>query len=262
MLNFLRFLFGRYFWIQCGSELSYKGQWKSGRFNGYGHLKYKNGSEYVGHFVDGVKHGNGWYSSSSGYEYEGDWHKGKQSGKAKIQYKNGDVYTGEVKDSLRDGFGELYQVSAARNFKGTWIKNHIEKDAEIKDQNWLFKGSVDLKSNVGYGEIEYKDGSIYIGEIRAFKRQGKGILKMANGHSINGIWNNNINVESAIIFDEYGFRWDGNLENMQPVGRMKTTRPDGIIYDSVWRDGAMLQSLSIQKISTKMRNTSETRNIN
>jgi len=256
MLNFLRFLFGRYFWIQCGSELTYKGQWKSGRFNGYGHLKYKNGSEYVGQFAHGVKHGKGWYSSSSGYEYEGDWLKGKQSGTAKIQYKNGDVYTGEVKDSLRDGFGELYQVSAARNFKGTWTKNQIGKDAEIKDPNWLFTGSVDLKSNFGYGEIEYRDGSIYFGYMKAFKRQGKGILKLTNGHTINGIWNNNINVESAIIIDEYGFRWDGDLENMQPKGYIKTTRPDGIIYDSFWENGAMLQSLSVNILSDKARKTS------
>lgn len=251
MLNFLCFLFGRYFWIQCSSELTYKGQWRSGRFNGYGHLKYKNGSEYVGQFVDGVKHGKGWYSSSSGYEYEGDWLKGKQTGKAKIQYKNGDVYTGEVKESLRDGFGELYQVSAARKFEGTWTKNQIGKDAKIKDPNWIFKGSVDLKSNVGYGEIKYRDGSVYVGETRTFKRQGKGILKMANGHTIDGIWNNNINVESAIIFDNYGFRWSADLENMQPVGHMRTTRPDGIIYDSFWRDGAMLQSISVSLKSVK-----------
>lgn len=253
MLVFLRSLFGKYFWIQYSSELAYKGQWKLGHFSGYGHLKYKNGSNYVGQFVDGVKHGKGRYSSSSGYEYEGDWFKGEQSGYAKIQYKNGDIYTGNVKNSLRDGFGELYQGQSGRNFKGTWIKNQIGQDVEIKDPNWLFKGSIDFGSTLGCGVIEYRDGSVYVGETKAFKRNGQGILKLANGRTISGIWSNNINVESATMFDNYGFRWDGNLENMQPVGYMKTTRPDGIIYDSVWDGGVMLQSLSVS-ISKKRAN--------
>jgi len=245
MLNFLRFLFGRYFWIQCGSELTYKGQWKSGCFNGYGHLKYKNGSEYVGQFVDGVKHGKGWYSSSSGYEYEGDWLKGKQSGAAKIQYKNGDVYTGEVKDSLRDGFGELYQVASTRNFKGCWNKDNLEGEVEIKEPAWTFKGKLDFQKSVGQGVLQYQDGSEYRGNIQNFKRHGKGQLQLKMGQKITGIWINNINVESAIILDNRGFRWSGDLENMQPVGHMRTTRPDGIFYDSFWRDGAMLQSISV-----------------
>ena len=56
-----------------------------------------------------------------------------------------------------------------------------------------------------------------------------------------------MNVKSASIIDEHGFEWMGDLHNMQPSGRMKTKRPDGIVYDSVWGNGAMLQSLSIIK---------------
>ena len=101
MLVFLRSLFGKYFWIQYSSELAYKGQWKLGYFSGYGHLKYKNGSNYVGQFVDGVKHGKGRYSSSSGYEYEGDWFKGEQSGYAKIHYKNGETINTQHRINLK-----------------------------------------------------------------------------------------------------------------------------------------------------------------
>jgi len=247
MLNFLRFLFGRYFWIQCGSELAYKGQWKSGRFNGYGHLKYKNGSEYIGQFVDGVKHGKGWYSSSSGYEYEGDWLKGKQSGAAKIQYKNGDVYTGEVKDSLRDGFGELYQVSSTRNFKGCWDKDNLKGEVEIKEPKWTFKGKLDFQKSVGQGVLQYQDGSEYRGNIQNFKRHGKGQLQLKMGQRITGIWNNNINVESATIIDEHGFTWRGQLKNLLPNGRFDISRPDGIVYQSIWSEGQILEALSVER---------------
>ena len=56
-----------------------------------------------------------------------------------------------------------------------------------------------------------------------------------------------MNVKSASIIDEHGFQWMGDLHNMQPAGRMQTKRPDGIIYDSVWENGAMLQSLSVSR---------------
>ncbi len=63
-----------------------------------------------------------------------------------------------------------------------------------------------------------------------------------------------MNVKSASIIDEHGFQWMGDLHNMQPSGYMKTKKPDGIIYDSVWENGAMLQSLSVD-ISQKSKNS-------
>ena len=246
MFNFLLFVFGKYFWIKVSNELKYKGHWKAGRFHGFGYLKYANGSEYLGYFVNGAKQGYGSYSSASGYKYKGGWHNGRQTGSAQIFYKNGDVYTGEVKAGLRFGYGTLYQDSTARSFAGNWIRDMLEGPIDILDENWIFKGTKDLKSGIGSGVLSYKDGSSYSGDLMNFKREGYGTLDLSNGDRICGIWSNNINVQSAKILDQFGFVWDGNLENMKPSGHMKTTRPDGIVYDSFWEDGAMLQSLSVR----------------
>ena len=87
--------------------------------------------------------------------------------------------------------------------------------------------------------------SKYSGDIVAFKREGEGTLTFKSGEKISGLWTSNVNVKSASIIDEQGFQWMGDLYNMQPSGRMKTQRPDGLVYDSIWENGAMLQSLSV-----------------
>lgn len=126
----------------------------------------------------------------------------------------------------------------------------MKENIEITDQRWTFKGSVEIASGTGNGVLEYKDGSKYSGQVVGFRRDGKGKLEFKSGEVISGIWSDNVNVQSATITDEHGFQWIGDLHNMQPNGYMKIRRPDGILYDSVWDNGAMLQSLSID-ISSK-----------
>ena len=245
MKNIYRFLFGRFFWIQYSKQLKYKGTWRKGLFHGRGTLKYANGSIYTGEFFKGSKNGHGHYISSEAYEYIGDWVGGKQSGNAQINYKNGDFYTGKVKDGLRNGYGELFQVSSSRNYKGQWATDTLQGELEITDPNWTFYGSMDVSTGSGSGTFNYKDKSKYVGGVVGFKREGEGTLEFKSGEIISGIWSENVNVNAASIIDEHGFHWMGDLHNMQPSGRMKTKRPDGIIYDSVWENGAMLQSLSV-----------------
>ena len=245
MKNIYRFLLGRFFWIQYSKQLKYKGTWKNGLFHGKGTLKYSNGSTYTGEFFEGSKNGNGHYISSEGYEYVGDWLSGKQTGKAQVNYKNGDLYTGNVKNGLRHGQGELFQVSSSRNYKGQWNADTLHGEMEITDPNWTFHGSIQVSTGTGSGTFNYKDGSKYSGDIVAFKREGEGTLTFKSGEIISGLWTSNVNVKSASIIDEQGFQWMGDLYNMQPSGRMKTQRPDGLVYDSIWENGAMLQSLSV-----------------
>ena len=245
MKNIYRFLFGRFFWVQYSKQLKYKGTWSKGRFHGKGTLKYANGSTYTGEFFEGSKNGHGHYMSSEGYEYIGDWVGGKQTGKAQVSYKNGDLYTGKIKDGLRHGHGELFQVSSSRNYKGQWIKDTLQGEMEIIDPNWTFNGSMHVGTGTGSGTFNYKDGSKYSGQVVALKREGEGTLQFKTGEIISGIWIGNVNVKSASIIDEHGFHWIGELQDMQPIGRMKTKRRDGIEYESFWRNGAMLQSLSV-----------------
>ena len=45
--------------------------------HGKGHMKYKDGKEYIGDYYEDQRHGQGLYKFGDEREYEGGWVKGK-----------------------------------------------------------------------------------------------------------------------------------------------------------------------------------------
>ncbi|XP_075035766.1 radial spoke head 10 homolog B isoform X2 [Mixophyes fleayi] len=102
---------GRMKWLSSNEE--YMGQWEHGIQNGLGthtwFLKRVPGSqyslrnEYVGNFVDGVRHGQGRYYYANGAMYDGEWKNNKKHGMGKFIFKNGKIYIGEfVEDQIAE----------------------------------------------------------------------------------------------------------------------------------------------------------------
>jgi len=48
--------------------------------NGKGHLKWPDGREYDGSFLDDKRHGEGTFTWKDGRQYTGNWKEGKQHG--------------------------------------------------------------------------------------------------------------------------------------------------------------------------------------
>jgi hypothetical protein len=62
---------------------------------------------YEGEFVDGLKHGHGYFRSVSGYRYKGDYTNDVRTGKGQIFDQNNDlIYEGEVNNGLPNGKGK------------------------------------------------------------------------------------------------------------------------------------------------------------
>ena len=163
MKNLYRRLFGRLYWVQYSKELSYKGEWKHGSFNGEGHLKYANGNTFTGSFKSGTKNGFGHYKTSNGFEYIGDWLNGYQTGFGAICYKNGDLYEGDVQNGLRNGEGRFFQASDCVWYKGAWIQSILYGHVEISCSEWIFEGQLPEKDVISLGKLTYPDGSKYEG---------------------------------------------------------------------------------------------------
>ncbi len=121
----MRYIFGRFFWVNVSEVAKYRGAWKNGLFNGLGRLIYKNGSEYNGFLKNGIRHGEGNFKSITGYSYSGQWISGHKRGHANIFYINGDSYHGFVKNGLRQGVGELSIYSSKTSINGTWKKDYL-----------------------------------------------------------------------------------------------------------------------------------------
>lgn len=53
----------------------YTGEFKNGRYHGYGFLVNHEGDQYAGEFKDGKKHGHGQLTLACGDTYIGQWEK-------------------------------------------------------------------------------------------------------------------------------------------------------------------------------------------
>ena len=75
---------------------------------GKGMMKYLNGCQYVGFFVNDKREGYGKCYYPNGSIYTGYWKDGKRHGRGEIRYANGDRFDGEWKEDLRHGAGIYY----------------------------------------------------------------------------------------------------------------------------------------------------------
>lgn len=55
---------------------------------------YKNGSKYIGQWVNGFRHGNGKIIWPDGASYEGQWGFGQPTNHGIFKFSNGDIYEG------------------------------------------------------------------------------------------------------------------------------------------------------------------------
>lgn len=63
------------------------------------------GEEYIGGWVNGKRHGKGWYVWRNGDEYDGTWKGGKMNGMGTFKRKDGILFEGEFKDGIPQGRG-------------------------------------------------------------------------------------------------------------------------------------------------------------
>ena len=242
-----RGVLGRFFWYDCSEVLSYKGSWRNGQFHGKGQLKYKNGTVFKGNFSKGSKHGSGCLVSNTGYIYNGDWVLGRQTGAAEIKYKNGDGYTGQVLNGLRHGLGKTLIAATGETVTCHWEQDTVDgrKDISIASKDWYFEGALNGSSLMS-GKIIYADKSSYVGEMKNFRRAGKGTLITSSGELITGFWTDEFNVQNARRVDPKGVIWKGELRNLKPQGLMHVKLPSGKKYDGQWDNGYLKRVLSVR----------------
>lgn len=97
-MNGLRHGQGNYNNNEEGVE--YEGQWVNGMRDGYGELRYKNGSVY-----------------------QGNWQKGMKWGQGKMTYASGNFYEGNWENNKRNGHGTMHWVTSNEKYTGNWVDN-------------------------------------------------------------------------------------------------------------------------------------------
>jgi hypothetical protein len=124
---------------------TYRGQFKNGKFDGYGKLITKSSSysflkqSYVGYFKNNYPNGKGQFIKQKGVDRieEGNFINGKLNGKSKITWSNSE-YNGMVKDGYQNGKGNLVFHNTGDKWVGYWKKGEFVKGRiyEAKMKKW------------------------------------------------------------------------------------------------------------------------------
>jgi hypothetical protein len=125
----------------------YTGEWRHGRWHGYGRAFFANGDSYEGEYRFDQRHGRGIYNWADGRVYDGYFREDKRHGRGKFIWPDGAVYEGEFRNGQREGQG-AYVFSDGGKYEGSW------KDGRYS----------------GFGICSWEDGRCYKGYVghRAF----------------------------------------------------------------------------------------------
>ncbi len=133
--------------------------------DGKGTMKYSDGSEYTGDWVDGVHQGQGTMKYDNG-TYDGEWQNDKKNGKGTYTWNDGKKYDGEYVDDVRSGNGVFSNwVDLTNGYVGTYYGE--SKNDQFDGYGYFLFDNGDEFEGV-YKENQYwtgtytrKDGSQY-----------------------------------------------------------------------------------------------------
>lgn len=187
--------------------------------HGRGILKYANGDQYEGEFVDGKKEGKGKWTDRENNTYEGDWVKDKKHGHGVYKTVEGFIFEGEFANNKREGKGTIITPE-----KTKYVCS-FKDDEEVGEVEFFFANGDHALGYIkdGYlcqnGRYEFKNGDVYVGNFEKGLFHGEGYYK----------WNNDANY--AI--------YEGNYSGGKKHGKGQLINKDGRILCGVFRDNNM-----------------------
>lgn len=145
---------------------TYEGDWRHGRWHGFGRATFANGDSYEGEYRFDQRHGRGLYQWADGRQYDGDFYEDKRHGRGTFKWPDGAIYEGDFVHGQREGRGR-YTFSDGGFYVGGWVDGRYE----------------------GYGECTWEDGRVYKGEWQQGMAHGRGVETYANGEIRHeGLW--------------------------------------------------------------------------
>lgn len=210
----------------CEAQSSYEGEWKNGKRDGFGVLKFEDKSKFCGIFIDNKANGFGILYNKNKDIYKGEWKDYKTSGAGIYLKKDGTFYKGYWENDRQNGMGYEKWPKGGK-FIGEYVNgqkngigilklgNFTKYEGEFKEgiicgigtfvfgKGWSYSGYwKDNKMN-GYGIINYDNNDFFEGNFNQDKKEGFGISYSKNKFFI-GIWKNNDLQGNVIIINNEG----------------------------------------------------------
>ena len=148
----------------------------------------RNGEEYNGQTLNGLRHGKGTYTWRNGNKYEGQWLQDRRHGYGTLYYKNGDKYIGNWINDMKDGRGVMITIEGDQ-YSGEWKENKITGIGSfIMSNGDKYVGEFKDGLREGEGTYSWHSGTKYTGSWKAGMRNGYGTFYYSNGTIKRGYW--------------------------------------------------------------------------
>lgn len=263
----------------------FKGSFKEGKEEGHsGVMTIEGVGTYRGTFKNGQIHGDGVFESEDGSTtFEGKWSKGhyesgtlkqfeeiysgefsedKYHGDGKLRFANGDIYKGKFSGGKASGSGKMTYVQEGKKIEGSFKNgkpngNCIVYMGEDKFRGYMKNGQFGTNDII----IEYGSGGKYNGQLKDFKRHGKGKMIYPDNSYYEGEWEDDVYDGIGTYHDPEGKadettywthgkpaiiqsletkfgHWSGTTEENNPQGfgkmKYKEGHPQYKEYDGLW----------------------------
>nr|XP_057937241.1 alsin-like isoform X2 [Doryrhamphus excisus] len=148
----------------------YQGHWRDGKIHGFGIYRYATGEVYEGCFSDGQRHGYGMLSSG------------------KLDKTSSGVFIGQWVFDKKTGYGVYDDITRGEKYMGMWLDDERHGSAVVVTQYGVYyEGNFKENKMSGPGLLVSDDDTAFRGEFSEdWTVNGKGVLSLANGDSLEG----------------------------------------------------------------------------
>lgn len=238
----------------------YTGNLHQNQIDHYGVLKWPDGRCYVGHFKDETMHGEGmltWSDKDGLCRYKGHFERNAFHGEGVLEWSSKARYTGQFRDGLYHGEGVFEWPDRANVYRGQWAKGEMCNRGVLASSGDL-AGAFGRREPFVYvgefcqGHMEGKGHATFLvphgrhdqykGELQASMFHGRGTFWWSSGHSLAGLFEENLCSRVGHKVYPGGQVYYGELQ-------MDLEHGKGVLIDGdfrlmgLWRDGCCVQEL-------------------
>jgi hypothetical protein len=203
-----------------------------------GPVKLKDGSVYVGQWLQGRRNGKGRLYTADGGLMEGYWN-GLLHLKGREIHSTGDMYEGGYSEGKKQGFGLFEDLSKKNSYEGEWMgdKKHGRGIEHIEDGS-VFEGNFANDQKSGNGVFKWATGEVFEGEFRDNVIHGRGkYVWKADTKWYDGEWQDG-KMHGKGKFINEGKEYEGDFEADKKHGQ-GVYKWDGNMYEGDFADNKM-----------------------